>query len=67
MILGLGDSPERRPFARENDQFPLPIRQATFGLGRQPTHRVLFTIRPDCVYVLAVRHMAQDDVEFSDL
>ncbi len=66
-IFGLSRAPERYPLAIENDRFPIEIRQATFGLGRRPTHRVLFTIRPECVYVLTVLHVAQDAIGLDDL
>lgn len=58
---------ERHSTAIENDRFPFELRQVNFGLGRGPTHRVLYTIRPDCVYVLAVRHVSQDAVGLDDL
>jgi plasmid stabilization system protein ParE len=49
--------------ALENDRLPFDTRQLLFGLGRRPTHRVLFTIRPECVYVLTVLHVSQDAVD----
>jgi hypothetical protein len=64
---GLKVNPERHGFAAENDRFPIGIRALLFGLGRRPTHRVLFTIRPDCVFVLTVLHVAQDAVQLDDL
>lgn len=57
----------RRPLAHENDRFPFEVRQLNFGLGRRPSHRVLFTIRPDCVYVLAVVHVSQDAIGLDDI
>ncbi len=66
-INGLVDNPWRHPVAIENDRFSHELRQLLFGLGRRPTHRILFTIRPDSVYVLAVRHVAQDAIEPDDL
>ncbi len=50
----------RYPLAREDEYFPYELRQMNFGLGGRMTHRVLFTIRPDAVLVLSVRHVAQD-------
>ena len=32
-----------------------------FGLGNHLTHRVLFVTRSDSVFVLTVRHAAQDE------
>ena len=47
--------------------FPFALRQITFGLGNKPTHRVVFEIRGDTVYVLAVRHLAQADITPNDV
>lgn len=66
-INGLKEKPERQGLAAEDGQVPIELRQILFGIGRRPTHRVLFTIRPDCVYVLSVLHVAQDAVGPDDL
>ncbi len=58
-ILALEENPQRCGLARENSSFPYELRQLLFGLGSAPTHRVVFTIRPDQVLVLRVRHVAQ--------
>ena len=47
--------------------FPFEVRQMTYGLGSRPTHRALFVIRPDMVYVIAIRHLAQRAVSPDDL
>jgi plasmid stabilization system protein ParE len=60
-IESLGDDPKRYPLARESDRFSYEMRQLNYGIGARPTHRVLFTIRPGAVVVLAVRHAAQQD------
>jgi hypothetical protein len=46
---------------------PIEIRELAYGLGRKPTHRALFAIRPDAVIVYAIRHTAQADVTPDDL
>jgi plasmid stabilization system protein ParE len=56
----LGDEADHCSLAAEAHRFPFQLRAKPFGAGRQPTHRILFTIRPDSIYVLAVRHVAQD-------
>ena len=66
-ILALGDQPQRYPPAREDHRFPYELRELHFGLGRHPTHRALFTIRPDCVLVLSIRHAAQQDLSPDDI
>lgn len=66
-INGLKSQPERHGLAAENGKVLIELRQLLFGLGRRPTHRVLFTIRPECVYVLAMLHVAQDAIGVDDL
>jgi plasmid stabilization system protein ParE len=58
-ILSLASNPERCPLAPENEAFPYELRQLNYGLGRRPTHRAVFGIRPDRVLILRVRHLAQ--------
>ena len=55
-MLTLEHVPFRWPFAPENDYFPYEVRQLNFGLGSRPTHRALYTVRPDVVVILRVRH-----------
>ena len=66
-ILSLEENPQSRPLAAENDEFPFEMRELHFGIGNRPTHRALFTIRPDKVYVLMLRHAAQAPVTIEDL
>jgi plasmid stabilization system protein ParE len=66
-IESLAENAERFPLAAESDLFPFEIRQMTFGLGTKPTHRALFVIRPDMVYVVAIRHLAQQAIRPEDL
>jgi plasmid stabilization system protein ParE len=61
-IVSLDTNPQRCPFARENGKLPYEVRQLAFGLGRRFTHRAVFTIRGDTVVVLAIRHLAQQDI-----
>lgn len=63
----LRNNPERCALARENPKFPFELRELHYGLGSRPTHRALFTIRPDMVLVLTVRHAAQQDFTPEDL
>lgn len=61
-ISSLGMHPERHRLAAENGFYslPHPVRELLFGLGSKPTHRAVFEIREETVYVLAIRHLAQD-------
>lgn len=58
-ILALEENPQQHPLAAESADFPYEVRELHFGLGSRPTHRALFTIRPDCVAVFSIRHAAQ--------
>jgi plasmid stabilization system protein ParE len=57
----------RCPLAQENESFPFEVRQFNFGLGRKATHRAVFTIRPDMILVLRVRHLSQNELTLDDL
>lgn len=66
-IMKLATEAERHAIARENAYFPFEIRQMNYGLGRHPTHRALYTIRPDMILVLRVQHLSQDDLNLDDI
>lgn len=66
-IESLAKNPRRCPLARENHQHPYELREHHFGLGSRPTHRILYTIRPDAVVILTVRHASRRDVSPEDL
>lgn len=62
-LESLCENPERCSLALENSSVVYELRQLLFGLGRRPTHRALFTIRPDMVYVFSLHHVAQGTIE----
>lgn len=66
-IASLAENPERFPLAPENGRLPYEIRELHYGLGSRPTHRAVFSIRPDMVLVLTIRHVAQADLSATDL
>jgi plasmid stabilization system protein ParE len=66
-IQSLSLNPERCPLARENASVPIEIRELNYGLGRRPTHRAIFAIRPGRVVVYSIRHQAQEDLTADDL
>lgn len=63
----LDENPERWPVTPESVCFPFEVRELHYGLGNRPTHRALFTIRPDMIFVLVIRHVAQGPVMPDDL
>jgi plasmid stabilization system protein ParE len=66
-IYSLDSNATACPHAPESRKLPLEVRQITFGVGRKPTHRALFTIRPDMIFVLRVQHLAQRELTMDDL
>jgi plasmid stabilization system protein ParE len=66
-IEGLSANPTQHPVAAESDNLPFEVRELFFGLGRRPSHRVLFRIRADCILILSVRHVSQEPLGPDDL
>jgi plasmid stabilization system protein ParE len=60
-LQSLTNSPEKHRLARENALFKDELRELYYGLSRR-THRAIFRIDGDVVRVVAVRHLAQDDI-----
>jgi plasmid stabilization system protein ParE len=63
----LEENPERCPLARENAEFTYELREVNYGVRSRPTHRAVFTIRPDSVLVMAIRHAAQSELTSADI
>jgi plasmid stabilization system protein ParE len=66
-IRSLRTNPDRRALAIESDLLAQEIRQLSFGLGRRPTHRIVFAIEDETVVVLRIRHTSQDALLPEDL
>jgi plasmid stabilization system protein ParE len=66
-IEGLRESSGQHSVVANAADFPFEVRELLFGLGRRPTHRALYTIRPDSIYVLTLRHVSQGPVGLDDL
>jgi plasmid stabilization system protein ParE len=66
-IQSLATRAKRCRLAPENSAFPFEVRQFPFGLGRRPSHRLFFTIRPDMIVVLRVQSLAQDFLSPDDV
>jgi plasmid stabilization system protein ParE len=65
-IEAIGANPKQYATAVESDLFPYEVRELHFGLGPKPSHRALFVIRPEMVYVIAIRHISQRSVRPDD-
>lgn len=61
-INNLAYTADRYPLAREAERFEYPLYNLLYGLGRRSTHRAVYRIRDNRVEVLAVRHLAQQDL-----
>ena len=63
-LAGLAENPQPYPTAPENDLYdlPYPVQQLLYGIGKRLTHRAVFEVRQDTVFVVAIRHLAQDDL-----
>lgn len=68
-LATLAQNPQKHGVIHETAiyDFPHTVRQLPFGLGRKPTHRAVFEIRGETVYVVAVHHLAQRDLLPEDI
>lgn len=57
----------RFPLARERSLQQRDVRQVTFGLGRRPSHRILYAVRGEHVVVYRVRSGWQADLSDDEL
>ena len=65
-IRNLAQDAERQPLVSEANTLLRELRQLTHGLGRRKTHRAVFEIRDDKVFVHTIRHLAQDAITKGD-
>lgn len=65
-IRSLAQDAERQPLVSEASTLPRELRQLNYGLGRRKTHRAVFEIRDDKVFVHTIRHLAQDAIMVDD-
>jgi plasmid stabilization system protein ParE len=57
-VNSVGEHPERFPMAHEDEAFSSELQHFSYGLGKHPTHRVVFTVRQGALLILRVRHLA---------
>ncbi|MDJ0729760.1 MAG: type II toxin-antitoxin system RelE/ParE family toxin [Crocosphaera sp.] len=65
-IATLQEMPQRCALAIENDIFSEDVRQLLYGKNKN-IYQVLFTIREHTVYILYIRHSAQNPLTKNDL
>jgi plasmid stabilization system protein ParE len=63
----LSKMPFRCPRCDDTKLSDAEIRQLLFGIGRRPTHRIVFEIDEDKVIILRVRQVAQKSLQIEDL
>ena len=68
-IDSLKEHPERHAVIHENDlcQWKHVYRRILFGLGKRPTHRAVYRVADDTVYIVAIRHVSQADMTPDDI
>lgn len=66
-LTSVTKNPERCRLARENDHFPFEVREYLYGSGQRITHRALFRLVERRIEVLAIRHLAQQNVTPEEL
>lgn len=66
-VLAIGDQPESHALADEDPKYPFTLRNALLGTDTPGSHRALFTIVNDIVYVLTVVRSSQGRVDVSRL
>lgn len=67
LIAALSLKADRHQLATELGLRTLSVHQVSFGIGRRPTHRVLYGIVGETVVVNRVRSLKQDGIEASEL
>ena len=65
-IATLQKYPQRCALATEHEIFPEEVRQLLYGKSKN-RYRVLFTIRDNTVYLLCIRHSAQQPLTLDEL
>jgi len=66
-LKSLSEFPESYPLSAENGDFPCELRDRFLGLGTSTSHRAIFTIKNNTVYILTVRHTSRDVVRLTDI
>lgn len=66
-IESLSRMPKRCARVAESAELGADLRELLFGIGRKPTHRVVFEILGPRVRVLRVLHVAQRSIRDEDL
>lgn len=68
-LAALCENPERFAVIHEQalHDWGYTYRQILYGVSRKPTHRAVFRIDGQTVYVVAVRHLSRRDLEPADL
>ena len=68
-IRKLKENPEQHAVIREHDLYDWKhtYRRILFGIGKKPTHRAIYRIQGDRVFIVSVRHVSQDEIVPGDM
>jgi len=68
-LATLRENPDHLAVFREQSlyEWKYTYRRILFGLGKKPTHRAIYRIQGETVYVITVRHLSQKDIEPRDI
>ena len=65
----LRENPARLAVFREQSLYDwkYTYRRILFGLSKKPTHRAIYRIQDETVYVVSVRHLSRKEIEPGDI
>jgi plasmid stabilization system protein ParE len=66
-LENLRTNPTRCPLVREVASLDMDVREIHYGSGRKKTHRILYEVIGECVFIMRIRHSAQRDITRDDL
>lgn len=66
-VLELAETADRYGYATEGSLRRAGVKQVSFGLGRRPSHRILYAIKGEEVVIYRVMAFKQDAIGVDDL
>ncbi|TWU30093.1 hypothetical protein [Bythopirellula polymerisocia] len=66
-MFKLASTAETHPLATEKALRKAGIQQVSYGLGRRPTHRIIYAVDRGNVVIYRIRAFKQDKIDLGDL
>lgn len=66
-MFELATTANQHPYATEAELKLRKIRQASFGLGKRPSHRILYAVRDDLIVIYRIQAFKQNSLGVDDL